>query len=346
MTTQRNLTYAAAIDEATCLAMERDNDIFAFGIGVDYSSAVFGSMHDANARFPDRVMDTPAMENSLTGIAIGAAAAGKRPLMIHLRNDFMFLAVDQLVNLAAKWRHMYGGKAGHLPITVRGIIGRGWGQGATHSQSIQSLFAHFPGLNVVMPTVPADAKGLMLSALTAEDPVIILEHRSLYSLEGPVEEGWIPTPIGKARVAREGNDVTIVATSFMLVEAERAADELAKMGVSVEIIDLRSIRPLDHETILASVAKTGRLLVADTSWVSFGVASEVAAIVSELGFHHLKAPIVRLGMADCPAPVSHVLEQAFYPKPSTITARVAGLLDIPYTVENAPTYVDNFRGPY
>tara|TARA_R110000772_G_scaffold73216_6_gene159881 strand:+ start:21261 stop:22304 length:1044 start_codon:yes stop_codon:yes gene_type:complete len=347
MNAQRTLTYAAAIDEALCIAMERDPDVVTFGIGADYQSAVFGSMLQAIERFgPDRVLDTPAMENAMTGIAIGAAAVGKRPVMVHQRNDFMFLALDQLINLAAKWSYMYGERAGKLPLVIRGVIGRGWGQGATHSQSIQSLLAHFPGLTVLMPTTASDVKGLLLSACEADSPVILLEHRSLYNLEDAVPEGHYTTPMGTARVARAGTDVTIAATSFMVVEALRAADELAARNVSAEVVDIRSIRPLDHQTILDSVRKTGRLICADTSWAQFGVASEVSAMVSERGFHYLKAPIIRLGMADCPSPVSHELEKVFYPSVSTITGAVTRLLDIAHIEGVDGKYEDTFMGPY
>ena len=194
----RQLTYAQALSEGLCQAMERDPAIFVTGIAVDYPSGIFGTTAQAAKRFgPDRVFDAPAMENALTGIAIGAAAMGKRPVIVHPRNDFMFLSFDNLINLAAKWRYMFMGRAGTVPVVVRAVIGKGWGQGATHSQSLQAPLAHFPGLSVVMPAFPSDAKGLTIAALQHDGPVVILEHRALYSTTGPVSETFEPIPIGR-----------------------------------------------------------------------------------------------------------------------------------------------------
>src|SRR5215510_10417185 len=197
----RQLTYAQALSEGLCQAMERDPAIFVTGIAVDYPSGIFGTTTQAAKRFgPDRVFDAPAMENALTGIAIGAAAMGKRPVIVHPRNDFMFLSFDNLINLASKWRYMFMGRAGNVPIVVRAVIGKGWGQGATHSQSLQAPLAHFPGLTVVMPAFPRDAKGLIIAALRHHGPVVILEHRALYASEGEVPEACEPTPLGKAAI--------------------------------------------------------------------------------------------------------------------------------------------------
>jgi pyruvate/2-oxoglutarate/acetoin dehydrogenase E1 component len=308
----RILRYSEAISEALVQCMGADESVFIAGIGVTDPKGLFGTTVEANRRFPERVIETPNAENSMTGIAIGAAAMGKRPVMVHARNDFMFLAFDQLINLAGKWAYMYGGNAGRVPIVVRGIIGKGWGQGATHSQSLQSVLGHFPGLQVVMPATPADAKGLLVSALQGTAPVVILEHRSLFDVVGNVPEDLTPVPIGTAAVVRPGSDVTIAATSVMVSEALRAAEGLCDMDIDVEVVDIRSIRPLDRETILNSVRKTGRLVVADTSWVTYGVAAEIAAIAVENAFASLKAPVIRIGLADVPAPVSKPLEDAFY----------------------------------
>src|SRR6266511_2089146 len=245
----RKMTYAQALSEGLCQAMERDPSIFVTGIGVDYPSGIFGSTTEAAKRFgPARVFDAPAMENALTGIVIGAAAMGKRPIIVHARNDFLFLGFDQLINLAAKWRHMFNGNAGNMPLVVRAVVGKGWGQGATHSQSTHATLAHFPGLTVVTPAFPDDAKGLMIAALQQDGPVVIVEHRALYA-----------------------------------------------------------------ETILRSIAKTGHLVVADTSWELCGVASEIAALAVEKAFSDLKAPVLRIALANCPAPASAKLEQAIYP---------------------------------
>jgi pyruvate dehydrogenase E1 component beta subunit len=327
--------------------MERDTSIFVTGIGVDYPSGIFGSTTEAARRFgPDRVFDAPAMENALTGIVIGAAAMGKRPIIVHARNDFAFLGFDNLINLAAKWRYMFNGNAGNMPLVVRAVVGKGWGQGATHSQSTHATLAHFPGLAVVVPAFPDDAKGLTIAALRHDGPVVIVEHRALYGIEGDVPEACDPTAIGKARRVREGRHVTIVAVSLMVREALHAADELSRHEVEAEIIDLRSLRPLDEDTVLQSVRKTGHLVVADTSWELCGVASEIAALAAEKAFSALKAPVLRIALANCPAPVSMKLEQAFYPKASTIArAALATLGRDPDRVAELARE-DNFKGPY
>ncbi len=343
----RVLKYWQALSEGLVQAMEQDPDIFVTGISVDYSSGVFGSTVEACKRFgKKRIFDAPSMENALTGIAIGAAAVGKRPVVFHPRNDFMFLAFDQMINLAAKWKYMYGGNAGELPIVFRAIVGKGWGQGATHSQSLHAVLAHFPGLKVVLPASPKDAKGLTLSALQSNSPVVILEHRSLYNIEGEVSEEPIAVPIGKAEIVRSGSDVTIVAASLMVHEAKIAAIELEKEGIDVELIDIRSLRPLDEETILASIKKTGRLIVVDTSWEMCGLTSEIAALAAEKAFYSLKAPVKRIALANCPAPVSLSLENVFYPKPSTIAKATLALLNKSSDRIGNIDPEDTFKGPY
>jgi len=343
----RNLRYWEALAEAFVQGMQRDPDIFIFGIGVDDHKGIFGTTRAAYERFGStRVFDVPIAEQALTGVAIGAAAMGKRPVVVHARNDFMFLATDQMINLAAKWRYMYGGTS-RVPIVVRSIIGKGWGQGATHSQSLQALFGHFPGLQVIMPAFPRDAKGLTLAALQAGGPVVILEHRGLYETVGPVPESPELIPLGTAAVAREGHDVTVVAASLMVIEALHAADLLAPLGVSLEVVDCRSIRPLDLDTILGSVRKTGRVVIADTSWLAFGLSAEVAAICAERAFGDLRTSVRRIGLADCPAPVSVPLEKAFYPDRHTIASECLQALgrdpaDLP---EHAPVE-PSFKGPY
>lgn len=339
--------YASAISEALCEAMDRDKDIFVTGIAADYKSGLFGSTTEVIERFaPDRIFDAPSMENAMAGIAIGAAAVGKRPVILHPRADFMFLALDQMINLASKWRYMYDGNAGSVPVVMRGVIGRGWGQGATHSQSIQSVVAHFPGINVIMPTFADDAKGLMMTALKVDTPTIILEHRLLFNIEAEVPEGEYYVPFGKARIVTEGTDVTVVTSSFMTIEAQVAIEALKESGVSVELIDIRSIRPLDTKTIIESVKKTGRLVVADTSWAFCGVSAEILAVVSESAFSALKAPPIRIGLADVPAPVSKPLEDAFYPKASDIARAISTLMNAKDKDFEGVEFVHDFKGPY
>lgn len=345
----RTLKYREALSEGLCQAMEADPSIFVAGISVNYSSGVFGTTKEAAKRFPDRVITTPAMENALTGICIGAAAMGKRPVVVHDRNDFAFLALDQIINLAAKWKYMYGGNAGSVPVVTRAIIGRGWGQGATHSQSIQSTLAHYPGLAVAMPSDPHTAKGVTMAALQADHPTVILEHRSLFEIAGDVPDGPYPLPIGasQTRSFSGAPDITIVATSFMYPEALTAAEQLRLHDISVEIVNPIWIRPLDTEAILESVRKTGRLLAVDTSHELCGFASEVCALVAEKAFGALKAPPRRLTLPDCPAPVAHSLEMAFHPTASTIAALVLDMLgrEVPEGL-SAIDRIDSFKGPY
>jgi pyruvate dehydrogenase E1 component beta subunit len=343
----RRLSYGQAISEATVQCMEADPSIFVTGIGVDDFKGIFGTTAEAFRRFGSaRVFDIPNGENAMTGIAIGAAAVGKRPLVVHPRNDFMFLCMDQLFNLAAKWRYMFGNRGG-VPVVFRGIVGRGWGQGATHSQSLQSLFAHFPGLHVGLPASPADAKGLLVSALRGSAPVVLLENRALYDLDGEVPEACEAIPFGKGRVVRPGTDVTIVGISLMAYEATRAAEILAEQQVSAEVIDLRSVRPLDEEIVLRSLRKTGRLVVADTSWALCGVSAEVAAIAAEKGWQYLKAPVRRVTPPDCPAPVSRPLEDAFHPNPMTIAQACLDVLKAGAALGAIVADVQaTFAGPY
>jgi pyruvate/2-oxoglutarate/acetoin dehydrogenase E1 component len=343
----RSLRYWEAISEATVQCMEADPSIFLTGIGVDDFKGIFGTTAEAYRRFgAARVFDIPNGENAMTGIAIGAAAVGKRPLVVHPRNDFMFLCMDQIFNLAAKWRYMFGGKAG-VPLVFRGIVGRGWGQGATHSQSLQAMFAHFPGLYVATPASPADAKGLLVSALRGTGPVVLLENRALYELEEEVPEEPVPVPFGKGKIVRPGKDVTIVGVSLMAYEAKRAAEILADHGVDAEVIDPRSMRPFDEAMLLESIKKTGRLVVADTSWAFCGFSAEVAAVAVEKGWEYLKAPVRRVTPPDCPAPVSRPLEEAFHPSPLSIAQTCLDLLKTESSINRGVSDVQaSFAGPY
>ncbi|MEV5885277.1 transketolase C-terminal domain-containing protein [Streptomyces sp. NPDC052020] len=343
----RKLTYHQAISEATVQAMEADPSIVVAGQSVDDHKGVYGTTREAYARFgAGRVRDIPNGENAFAGIAVGAATMGMRPLVVHTRADFMFLAMDGIFNLAAKWRYMYGNRGG-APVVMRGVVGRGWGQGATHSQSLQSLFGHFPGLYVATPASPVDAKGLLISALRSDDPVVLLENRGLYEVTGEVPEEPFTVPFGKGRIVRPGTDVTVVASSLMVHEAERAADLLAVRGVNIEVVDVRSIRPLDDALILESVARTGRLVVADTSWARYGLAAEVAAVVAEHDPGMLKAPVRRVALADCPAPVSWPLEEAFNPQAGAVAGACLELLgQASAAAPDLPSALEGFIGPY
>ncbi|MFH1650967.1 MAG: transketolase C-terminal domain-containing protein, partial [Chloroflexota bacterium] len=260
----------------------------------------------------DRVFDTPLSENGLTGIAVGAALSGMKPVYMHNRPDFLLLAMDQIVNHAAKWRYMFGGRVS-VPLVIWACVGRGWGGGAQHTQALQGLFMHVPGLRLVVPTRPYDAKGLLLSAIAEPNPVIIMEHRWLFNQTGYVPEGLYTIPFGHGVVRKPGKDVTVVAISHMVVESLYAAEQLQKEGIDIEVIDPRTLKPLDEELILQSVRKTGRLVIADTGWKTGGAGAEIAASVVEKGFSYLKAPVRRVGSRDIPTPAGYNLEDAFYP---------------------------------
>jgi pyruvate dehydrogenase E1 component beta subunit len=342
----RKISYGAAINEALTQAMERDPKVFVMGIGADDHKELFGSAKGLLARFgKERVFDTPIAEAGMTGVAIGAALEGYKPVHVHIRADFLYLAMDQLFNLAAKWRYMFGGTRS-VPLVVRAVIGRSWGQGAQHSQSPQSMFMHVPGLKVVMPTSPADAKGYLLAAIADPNPVVIIEHRLLYDIVGEVPEEPVALPFGKAYVRREGKDVTIVANSYMVAESLKAAEFLAGHGVEAEVVDPVSLSPLDEATILASLRKTGRLLVVDTSWTACGASAEIAALAAEKGFSSLKQPVVRLGQQPAPCPVAKTLEDAFYPNARKIARAVFTMLDREIPEAEVPALTHKFKGPF
>ena len=342
----REITYAQAIAEALTQGMKQDPNVFIFGLGVDDCKGIFGTTKQAFTQFGGaRVFDTPASEGALTGVAIGAALNGKRPVLVHARNDFMFLALDQMINNAAKWKYTYNGQS-TLPMVVRGIIGKGWGQGPTHSQNLQAVFAHFPGLIVAVPSNAYDIKGIILESLSVDKPVVILEHRALYDLKTDVPEGHFRIPFGKARVARVGTDITVVATSLMVVEALKAAEILAKIGISLEVIDPVTIQPLDEAAIIHSVQKTGRLIAADSDWLRCGFTAEVSAVVAEKAFDALKAPIKRIGWPESPCPVSQPLEEAFYPTHEHIIAAAYQIMERKEKPIVVAKTIDTFVGPY
>lgn len=308
----RELSYAQAINEAFHQLMERDPRVMVIGQGVNNPWYVGTTAAELDRRFgPTRVIDPPVSENGMNGVAIGAALTGLRPIVIHPRVDFLLMGVEQLFNQAANWSHVFGGQQG-VPLVIRAIINRGGQQGAQHSQALQALFMHIPGLKVVMPATPRDAKGLLVAAVQDGNPVVYIDDRWLYDERGEVPEEMYSTPIGKAAVVREGKDVTIAATSFMVKESMQAAEILRFQGVDAEVVDVRSLKPLDDELICASVRKTGRLVVADAAWRTAGAAAEIAACVTEKAFAHLRAPILRVTLPDVPAPSSPTEEKAFY----------------------------------
>jgi pyruvate/2-oxoglutarate/acetoin dehydrogenase E1 component len=322
MSTDRKLSYSLAINEAFHQMMASDSSVFLIGQGTKSPWYVGNTAQGLLERFGEaRVIDTPVSENGITGAAVGAAIAGMKAVVVHPRMDFMFFAMDPIINQAANWHYMNGGKAS-VPVVFWGIINRRGEQAAQHSQAIHGLFANIPGLKVVMPATAYDAKGLMIAAIQDPNPVVFVDERLLYRVEDPVPEEIYTVEIGKAFIRKEGKDVTIIAVSLMVHEAMKAAEALADEGVEVEIVDLRTVKPLDREMILNSVRKTGRVVVADVGWKSFGVSSEIAALVVENAFDALKAPVLRVALPDCPAPASRNLEEAYYPTAEDIVQAV------------------------
>ena len=315
----RELSYAQAIQEAMALAMEADERVFLMGEDIGVYGGAFQVTGDLVHRFgEDRVMDTPISELGGAGVAVGAALTGLRPIFEFQFSDFATLAMEQIVNQAAKMRYMLGGEVS-VPLVMRFPAGSGTGAAAQHSQSLEAWFAHVPGLKVIEPSTPYDAKGLLLAAIADPDPVMIFEHKLLYKMKGPVPEGHYVVPIGSAEVRRQGRDLTIVATAIMVHKALDAAATLAQEGIEAEVIDLRSLRPIDWPTLIRSVKRTGRLLSVYEGVKALGIGAEISAGIAESeAFDYLDAPILRLGGADCPIPYNPELEKAAVPQVADI----------------------------
>lgn len=308
---ERTLSYREALREALNQALKRDPAVFIMGEGVDDPAGVFGSTTGLHKEFPGRVFDTPVAENGLTGFAVGAAIAGMRPVLVHMRMDFLPLSFDQIINHAAKLCYMSGGKI-RVPFVIRAIIGRGWGSAAQHSQSLQALFMHVPGIKVVAPSSAYDAKGLLLSSIADDNPVIFIEHRWLYDMKGGVPAKEYLIPIGKGAIRRPGRSATVVAISLMVNEALESANKLKEDGIDIEIIDPRSLVPFDEKTVVDSVRKTGRLIIADMGWRSGGAAEIILGRLHSKIRRHLKADVETVALPDTPTPSCHRLEEAFY----------------------------------
>lgn len=319
------MTYAEAIRDGMRVEMRRDPSVYLAGEDVGRFGGCFGVTAGLLEEFgPGRVLDTPISETVIVGHAIGAAAAGLRPIAEIMFVDFMGVCMDELFNQAAKMRYMFGGKA-KIPMVVRTPCGAGMGAAAQHSQSMEAWFTHIPGLKTVMPSTPADAKGLMAAAIRDDNPVIFIEHKQLLGLSDEVPEGEYIVPIGKADIKRSGSDVTIVAWSWMVHKALAAAEELSKEGVSAEVVDLRSLVPLDKECILQSVAKTNKLVIVHEAVRTGGFGGEISAMVVEEGFDLLDAPIKRITAPDTPIPFSPVLEGKYLPSEAKIVEAVKSL---------------------
>ena len=346
----RKLVYTEAIYEATDQLLKQDPKVIVFGLDVDDPKAIYGTTKDLPKKYgADRVFGTPLSEDAMTGTAIGMALAGLRPIHIHIRMDFILLAMNQLINIAAKSHYMYGGQV-NIPIVVRAMIGKSWGQGAQHSQALQSFFMHVPGLKVVAPTTPYDAKGCLTYAVKDNNPVIYIEHRILHFQKGYVPRNLYEVKPGKARITARGKDITLVGISYMQLACLRAQQYLQTVGVEAEVIDPIWLSPLDIETIIESVKKTGKLIVVDNGWTTCGASSEIVSQVVERLQSKKQILVKRMGFAPVSCPPTPTLEKLFYPNSVTIAQTAYDLIQGKNTGW-MPTQQENlqdieFKGPF
>jgi len=348
---ERTITYSQALLEAMDFCMEKDERVHLFGLGVPDPKGIFGTTKGLVDKFGDeRVFDMPTAENGMTGVAIGSSLVGLRPVMTHQRVEFALLAIEPIVNQAAKWHYMTGG-AMKVPLVIRLISGRGWGQGPQHSQTLDVWFAHIPGLKVVAPATPSDAKNLLIASVEDDNPVIFIEHRWLHETLGNVPLRPQICEIGKASVIKEGCDLTFISHSYALLEVLECAKILNTIGVSAEVVDLRTLRPLDYETILTSVKKTGRVIVVENGWSQYGISAEVVSFLSENAFDSLKSAPKRLGTLSVPIPSTRKLANLVYPNIINIIDLVRNMLPFQglnnlehYQTKDIPN--ENFMGPF
>ena len=340
------INYGEAIYQATHQEMKRDKNVFVYGLGVDDPKGHYGTTKDLHLDFNTmRSFDTPLSEDSLTGIGIGASLAGLRPIYVHQRMDFLLLCMNQLVNMAAKTRYISAGEHS-VPLVVRAAIGRSWGQGAQHSQAFHSYFMHIPGIKVIAPTTPHDAKGALIASIRDNNPVIFVEHRMLYKNAGYVPFESYETPFGKGRILKEGKDITIVGVSHTVEDALRASGLLKSVGVSAEVIDPISLSPLDYNLIRKSVNKTKRLLVIDNGWLTCGFAAE---IITDVAINCKNISCQRMGFAETPCPTTPSLEKDFYPNPKSIAIEANNMCDgdnkwsPPEIIQDE---IASFKGPF
>jgi pyruvate/2-oxoglutarate/acetoin dehydrogenase E1 component len=325
----REISYAEAVREAMVQEMERDQRVFLIGEDVGQYGGAFGVSFGMLEKFgPERIVDTPITELGIAGAATGAALIGMRPIAEIMFMDFMTLASEQLVNQAAKLRFMFGGHA-TVPMVLRTPAGSGTGAASHHSQSLENWFVHIPGLKVVMPSTPYDVKGLLVASIRDDNPVVFVEHKLLYKVKGPVPEEEYTIPLGSAEVKRAGRDLTIVALSIMVSRSLQAAEQLAAEGIEVEIVDPRTLKPLDLATIVQSVKKTGRVLIVHEAARTGGYGGELAALIAESeAFGYLDAPIVRLAGRDMPIPYNRNLEKHTVPQVEDIVAKARELVKV------------------
>jgi pyruvate/2-oxoglutarate/acetoin dehydrogenase E1 component len=354
MLKKKRISTAEAIKESLLLSMRRDKNVILLGLGVDDPKGIFGTSKEIIKKFKHkRVFDFPTAENAMTGISIGASIMGLKPIIVHQRVEFSLLAMEQIINQAAKWFFMSGGLK-NVPLVIRLIIGRGWGQGPQHSQSLESLFAHIPGLKVVSLSTPYNAKGLMLSSIEDKNPVIIFEHRWLHEIKGLVPSGYYKVKIGKSNIIKKGMDITLVSYSYMVIECLRAAKILKDYSINVEVVDIQTLRPLDYKTILKSIKKTKKAIIVDNGLMNFGISAEIIARSYEAQNKDKNLlQIERIGPPDKPIPSTKELAKYFYNDHISIVKKIGKVLKI--KLKNISKYQDNipsdqpnknFMGPF
>ena len=324
---ERFLSYTEAEKEAVELMLKKSSDIVLMGQGINDENAMFGVTDGLFEKYgTDRIFDTPLAETGLTGVAIGLAMSGYKVLYMHNRPDFLYLAMDQIINHAAKYSYMSGGQV-DIPLVVWSVTGQGWGSAAQHSQNIHGIMMQVPGLKIVMPTTPADAKGLLKTAIDDKSPVLFLEHRRLFGQKQVVPEGEYEVPFGKGVLRREGTDVTVIAISAMVIDAIEASGRLQEEGISTEVIDLRTVKPYDRELLISSVSKTKRVVIADTSWITGSVAKEISEFIYRELFGILEKRIEIVALPDVPTPAAYVLEDIYYQNADSIYNAVKRLME-------------------
>jgi pyruvate/2-oxoglutarate/acetoin dehydrogenase E1 component len=350
----RYIQYSDAINEALIQSMKLDKKVVIMGLGVDDPKRIFGSTKNLIEIFGNkRVFDMPTSENAITGFAIGMSLGKYKPVICHQRVEFALLSMDQIINQAAKWFYMNDGQMS-VPIVIRLIIGRGWGQGPQHSQSLETLFANIPGLKVVCPSSAHDAKGMLISSINDKNPIIFFEHRWLHSTHSKVPNKYYTVPIGRSKITKKGSDITIVSSSYMSIETLKAAEILKKYKVDAEIIDLRTLRPLDIKPVVRSVKKTKKLLVVDNGWTQFGISSEIISRIATVKNLNKDLIIMRIGIADTPIPSTRKLAKLCYPDCIDICMEVEKILNLKfknlslkfnnYRAQDIPN--KNFTGPF
>ena len=352
---KKKIYFSQAINQALVTSMKKNNNVLLIGLGVDDPKGIFETTKGINKIFKtNRVFVFLTSENAMTGIAIGSSLIGMRPVITHQRVEFSLLSMEQIINQAAKWFFMHAGQKS-VPLVIRLIIGRGWGQGPQHSQSLESIFAHIPGLKIVCPSTPASAKGLLISSIEDNNPVIFFEHRWLHVMKEFVPKGYYKLPIGRAKVLKKGTDITVISSSYMIIECLRSSKILKEYSINIELVDLQSLRPLDINTIMKSVKKTKKALVVDNGMINFGISAEIIAKIYEnLNSNEQKNIILkRIGLLDSPIPSSRELAKYNYPNYLTICKIIGKLLkkklkNLNKFDDKMPTDQpnENFMGPF